>query len=72
MKITVYAWHHSEIENTAIEKAGFKHNEPVEVEDVFLAVQKLYAEGDTVNVAILRSNRKGVTIGVSDDLFRQR
>ncbi len=83
MKITPYAWHNSEKEITAIKKAGFTPNEAVEVEDAFLAMRKIYGDGSSVNVAILKSNvfeklneyfsdTKMISIAVSDDYFRQR
>ncbi len=80
MKITVFAWHNSKTEITAIEKAGFVPNEVIEVEDAFLAIRKIYGDGGSVNVAILKTvpyiklDRKdfAVAIAVSDDYFRQR
>ncbi len=81
MKIVPYAWHNSKIEITAIKEAGFVPNEPVEVTDVFLAMRKIYGDGGSVNVAILKtvpyirldgSDSGVITIGVSDDPFRQR
>ncbi len=83
MKITIYPWHNSEKEISAIKEAGFVPNEPVEVTDAFLAMQKIYGDGGSVNVAILKANifrkidgyfsdAKTISIAVSDDYFRQR